>query len=50
MLWQKLKAEAVYVPLHNQTITHAMRNGFDIPIDVSNQPKMKYRRRSNADL
>jgi peptide/nickel transport system substrate-binding protein len=42
MLWQKLKAEAVYVPLHNQTITHAMRNGFDIPIDVSNQPKMKY--------
>jgi peptide/nickel transport system substrate-binding protein len=41
-LWHRLKAEAIYVPLHNQTITHAMRDGFDIPIDVSNQPKMKY--------
>ncbi len=42
MLWQALKAEMIYVPLHNQTITHAMRDGIDIPIDVSNQPKMKY--------
>ena len=41
-LWHKLKAETIYVPLHNQTITHAMREGFDIPIDVSSQPKMKY--------
>lgn len=41
-LWQKLKAETIYVPLHNQTITHAMRDGFDIPTDVSSQPKMKY--------
>lgn len=41
-LWHKLKAETIYVPLHNQTITHAMRDGFDIPIDVSSQPKMKY--------
>jgi peptide/nickel transport system substrate-binding protein len=41
-LWQKLKAETIYIPLHNQTITHAMRDEFNIPIDVSNQPKMKY--------
>jgi peptide/nickel transport system substrate-binding protein len=41
-LWQKLKALMIYVPLHNQTITHAMREGFNIPLDVSNQPKMKY--------
>ena len=41
-LWAKLKAELIYLPLHNQTITHAMRDEFDIPIDVSNQPKMKY--------
>jgi peptide/nickel transport system substrate-binding protein len=41
-LWHALKAETIYVPLHNQTITHAMRDGFDIPIDVSNQLKMKY--------
>jgi peptide/nickel transport system substrate-binding protein len=41
-LWQRLKAETIYIPLHNQTITHAMRDEFNIPIDVSNQPKMKY--------
>jgi peptide/nickel transport system substrate-binding protein len=41
-LWQKLKAQTIYIPLHNQTITHAMRDDFNIPIDVSNQPKMKY--------
>jgi peptide/nickel transport system substrate-binding protein len=41
-LWHKLKAETIYVPLHNQTITHAMREEFDIPVDVSNQLKMKY--------
>jgi peptide/nickel transport system substrate-binding protein len=42
MLWRKLKAQMIYVPLHNQTITHAMRDDFHIPVDVSNQPKMKY--------
>jgi peptide/nickel transport system substrate-binding protein len=41
-LWQRLKAETIYVPLHNQTITYAMRDEFDIPVDVSNQIKMKY--------
>jgi peptide/nickel transport system substrate-binding protein len=41
-LWRKLKGEVIYVPLHNQTITHAMNRDFDIPIDVSNQPKMKF--------
>jgi peptide/nickel transport system substrate-binding protein len=41
-LWHKLKTETIYVPLHNQTITHAMRDDFNIPTDVSNQPKMKY--------
>jgi peptide/nickel transport system substrate-binding protein len=41
-LWQKLKEQTIYVPLHNQTITHAMREEFNIPVDVSNQPKMKF--------
>jgi peptide/nickel transport system substrate-binding protein len=41
-LWRRLKEEVVYVPLHNQTITHAMAREFDIPVDVSNQPKMKF--------
>ena len=42
MLWQRLKAQTIYVPLHNQTITHAMREAFNVPIDVSNQIKLKY--------
>ena len=41
-LWRRLKEEVVYVPLHNQTITYAMSRDFDIPVDVSSQPKMKF--------
>ena len=41
-LWHRLKAEMIYVPLHNQTITYAMNRVFDIPVDVSSQPKMKF--------
>lgn len=41
-LWERLKAETIYVPLHNQTVTYAMHRAFDIPADVSNQPKMKF--------
>jgi peptide/nickel transport system substrate-binding protein len=41
-LWERLKAETIYVPLHNQIVTYAMRRAFDIPADVSNQPKIKY--------
>ena len=25
-----------------QTLAYAMKGGFDIPVDVSNQPKLKY--------
>jgi peptide/nickel transport system substrate-binding protein len=31
-LWAILKEEAVYVPLHVQSISHAMRGGIDIPV------------------
>jgi peptide/nickel transport system substrate-binding protein len=41
-LWRRLKEEVIYVPLHNQTIVHAMSRDFDIPVDVSSQPKMKF--------
>jgi peptide/nickel transport system substrate-binding protein len=41
-LWERLKAETIYVPLHNQSVTYAMRRAFDITADVSNQPKIKY--------
>jgi peptide/nickel transport system substrate-binding protein len=41
-LWRRLKEEVIYVPLHNQTITYVMTRDFDIPVDVSSQPKMKF--------
>ena len=41
-LWRRLKEEVIYVPLHNQTIVYAMSREFDIPVDVSSQPKMKF--------
>jgi peptide/nickel transport system substrate-binding protein len=40
-IWQRLKEETVYVPLHVQNIAYAMRNGFDITYDVTNHPKIK---------
>jgi len=36
------REETLYLPLHHQTLAYAMKNGFDIPVDVSNQPKLKY--------
>jgi peptide/nickel transport system substrate-binding protein len=52
-LWERLKAETIDVPLHKSWRCtrravaqserhHAMRRAFDIPADVSNQPKIKY--------
>jgi peptide/nickel transport system substrate-binding protein len=40
-IWQRLKDEAVYVPLHAQTIAYATRSGFEVRFDVSNHPKIK---------
>lgn len=40
-LWQRLKEETVYVPLHIQGVAYAMRNGFDVPYDVTNHPRIK---------
>jgi peptide/nickel transport system substrate-binding protein len=41
-LWQRLKDEAIYVPLHAQTIAYAMRNGFEVGFDVGNHPKIQH--------
>ncbi|WP_055037732.1 ABC transporter substrate-binding protein [Blastochloris viridis] len=40
-IWQQLREDTVYVPLHVQSIAYAMRNGFDIRYDVTNHPKIK---------
>jgi peptide/nickel transport system substrate-binding protein len=39
-IWQELNREVIYLPVHAQNIAYAMREGWDIPVDVSNQPKM----------
>lgn len=41
-LWAIFKEEAIYLPLHHQALAYAMKAGFNIPVDVSNQPKLKY--------
>lgn len=41
-LWALFKDEVVYLPVHHQTLAYAMKNSFEIPVDVANQPKMKY--------
>ncbi len=40
-VWTELAAERIYVPLHVQTLIYAMRDGVDIPVDISNAPKLK---------
>lgn len=41
-LWALFKDETIYLPIHHQTLAYAMKSGIDIPVDVSNQPKLKY--------
>ena len=41
-LWTLFKEEVIYLPVHHQTLAYGMKSGFDIPVDVANQPKMKY--------
>jgi peptide/nickel transport system substrate-binding protein len=41
-IWSIVKEETIYLPLHHQTLAYAMKTNVDIPVDVSNQPKLKY--------
>lgn len=40
-LWHKLRGDLVYLPLYHQMISYAMKEAYDIPVDVSNMPKLK---------
>jgi peptide/nickel transport system substrate-binding protein len=40
-IWAKLKAETVYIGVHHQALAYGMKADIDIPVDVSNQPKLK---------
>jgi peptide/nickel transport system substrate-binding protein len=41
-IWQWIKANDVYAPIHMQFIAYAMRNDWNIPADVENTPKMRF--------
>ncbi|MCX7324328.1 MAG: ABC transporter substrate-binding protein [Hyphomicrobiales bacterium] len=40
-LWAKLKDETIYLPIHHQALSYAMKSNLDIPVDVANSPKLK---------
>jgi peptide/nickel transport system substrate-binding protein len=40
-IWERLKAETIYIAVHNQALAYGMKADIDIPVDVSNQPKLK---------
>ncbi|GGK41535.1 ABC transporter substrate-binding protein [Salinarimonas ramus] len=41
-IWEILKDETIYIPVHTQMLSYAMSDEIDIPVDAENQPKMKY--------
>jgi peptide/nickel transport system substrate-binding protein len=43
-VWKTVRADIVYVPLHYQVIVWAMRDRLDLPIDPSNQVKLRLAR------
>lgn len=40
-IWRILQEETIYVPIHVQTLAYAMKPDLDIPVDISNRPKLK---------
>jgi peptide/nickel transport system substrate-binding protein len=40
-IWAKVKDETIYLPLHHQSLSYGMKSALDIPVDVSNNPKLK---------
>lgn len=41
-IWEIVKEDTVYIPVHTQTLAYAMADWVDIPVDPENQPKLKY--------
>ena len=40
-IWKELKDETIYLPIHHQALSYAMKSNLDIPVDVANSPKLK---------
>jgi peptide/nickel transport system substrate-binding protein len=43
-VWKTVRHDIVYVPLHNQVIVWAMRDGLVLPIDAQNLPRFRLAR------
>ncbi len=41
-IWKALQDEVIYIPIHIQTLAYAMKPDLEIPVDISNQPKLKF--------
>jgi peptide/nickel transport system substrate-binding protein len=41
-IWNTVKEETLYLPIHHQAIAYGMRNTFEVPVDPENQPQLKY--------
>jgi peptide/nickel transport system substrate-binding protein len=40
--WKIVQDETLYIPIHIQTLAYAMKPDLDIPVDISNAPKLKF--------
>lgn len=43
-IWRTLQEETVYVPLHIQTLAYAMKSDLVVPVDIENQPELRFAR------
>jgi peptide/nickel transport system substrate-binding protein len=41
-MWKILQDETIYIPIHIQTLAYAMKPDVEIPVDILNQPKLKF--------
>lgn len=41
-LWEILKEETIYIPLHNQVLAHGMKADLDMPVHPENAPYFKF--------
>lgn len=40
-VWRLVQEDVLYIPLHLQTLTYAMKGEIDFPVDIENQPKLR---------
>lgn len=43
-IWRIVQEEAIYIPLHVQTVAYAMKSDVSIGVDIENQPKLRFAR------